>query len=151
MENNNDSNNLYAKWLNNELTEAEKAEFEQTEDFKNLIPTAEHICYVIHSILTEHLDSRYELGVFDFDNTIHTAVVWCTCCLLGGLGLENRLLGCCRSHCASCPICNQPLLALPTLFFDAISLLPSTVVFRLGTCIIPRTHIHSVEWYILSY
>ena len=36
---------------------------EQTEEFKNLIPTAEHICYVIHSILSEHLDSRYEIGV----------------------------------------------------------------------------------------
>ena len=36
---------------------------EQTEEFKNLIPTAEHICYVIHTILSEHLDSRYEIGV----------------------------------------------------------------------------------------
>lgn len=36
---------------------------EQTEEFKDLIPTAEHICYVIHKILSEHLDSRYEIGV----------------------------------------------------------------------------------------
>lgn len=35
----------------------------ETEEFKELNPTAEHICYVIHGILTEHLDDRYEIGV----------------------------------------------------------------------------------------
>jgi 6-pyruvoyltetrahydropterin/6-carboxytetrahydropterin synthase len=34
-----------------------------TEEFKELNPTAEHICYVIWKILTEHLDDRYEIGV----------------------------------------------------------------------------------------
>jgi 6-pyruvoyltetrahydropterin/6-carboxytetrahydropterin synthase len=34
-----------------------------TEEFKELNPTAEHICYVIWKILTEHLDDRYEVGV----------------------------------------------------------------------------------------
>ncbi len=34
-----------------------------TEEFKNLNPTAEHICYVIWQILTTHLDDRYEVGV----------------------------------------------------------------------------------------
>lgn len=34
-----------------------------TEEFKNLNPTAEHICYVIWEILSEHLDDRYEIGV----------------------------------------------------------------------------------------
>lgn len=36
---------------------------EQTEEFKTLIPTAEHICYVIHQILTKHLNSKFEIGV----------------------------------------------------------------------------------------
>lgn len=36
---------------------------EQTEEFKTLIPTAEHICYVIHQILTKHLDNKFEIGV----------------------------------------------------------------------------------------
>ncbi len=34
-----------------------------TEEFKNLNPTAENICFVVHRILREHLDSRYELTV----------------------------------------------------------------------------------------
>lgn len=34
-----------------------------TEEFKNLNPTAEHICYVIWEILSKHLDDRYEIGV----------------------------------------------------------------------------------------
>lgn len=34
-----------------------------TEEFKNLNPTAEHICYVIWGILREHLDEKYEIGV----------------------------------------------------------------------------------------
>lgn len=35
----------------------------ETEEFKDLNPTAEHICYVIHGILVEHLDDKYEIGV----------------------------------------------------------------------------------------
>ncbi len=34
-----------------------------TEEFSELIPSAEHICYVIFNILREHLDDKYELGV----------------------------------------------------------------------------------------
>ncbi len=34
-----------------------------TEEFKNLNPTAENICYVIWTILREHLDDKYEIGV----------------------------------------------------------------------------------------
>lgn len=34
-----------------------------TEEFKNLIPSAEHICFVIWGILRSHLDSRYDLSV----------------------------------------------------------------------------------------
>ena len=34
-----------------------------TEEFKNLNPTAENICYVIWQILTEHLDKKYEVLV----------------------------------------------------------------------------------------
>ncbi len=34
-----------------------------TEEFKDLIPSAEHICYVIYGILRDHLDEKYELGV----------------------------------------------------------------------------------------
>jgi len=34
-----------------------------TEEFKNLIPTAENICFVIWKILRTHLDEKYELGV----------------------------------------------------------------------------------------
>jgi 6-pyruvoyltetrahydropterin/6-carboxytetrahydropterin synthase len=34
-----------------------------TEEFKDLNPTAEHICYVIWQILREHQDDKYENGV----------------------------------------------------------------------------------------
>ncbi len=34
-----------------------------TEEFKDLNPTAEHICFVIWGILREHLDDKYELMV----------------------------------------------------------------------------------------
>ena len=34
-----------------------------TEEFRDLNPTAENICYVIWNILREHLDERYELTV----------------------------------------------------------------------------------------
>lgn len=32
-------------------------------EFKNLNPTAEHICYVIHGILQSQLDPKYDIGV----------------------------------------------------------------------------------------
>ena len=35
----------------------------ETEEFKNLNPTAENICYTIWKILREHLDEKYEVGV----------------------------------------------------------------------------------------
>lgn len=34
-----------------------------TEEFKNLNPTAENICYVIWGILREHLDEKYDVAV----------------------------------------------------------------------------------------
>ncbi len=34
-----------------------------TAEFKNLNPTAEHICYVIWNLLRARLDARYELSV----------------------------------------------------------------------------------------
>lgn len=34
-----------------------------TEEFKNLIPTAENICYVIWTILREKLDDKFELKI----------------------------------------------------------------------------------------
>ena len=34
-----------------------------TEEFKDLNPTAEHICYVIWNILRDRLDRRYDLLV----------------------------------------------------------------------------------------
>lgn len=33
------------------------------EEFKELLPSAEHVCYVIWKILTSHLDSAYEITV----------------------------------------------------------------------------------------
>ena len=39
----------------------------ETEEFKNLNPTAENICYVIWKILREHLDEKYEIGVRLFE------------------------------------------------------------------------------------
>ena len=35
----------------------------QCEEFKDLIPSAEHIAYVIHNILREHIESQYEIQV----------------------------------------------------------------------------------------
>lgn len=35
----------------------------EVEEFKNLNPTAEHICYVIWTILRRHLDEKYEIGI----------------------------------------------------------------------------------------
>lgn len=35
----------------------------ETEEFKDLNPTVENICYVIWQILTKHLDDKYEIGV----------------------------------------------------------------------------------------
>ena len=34
-----------------------------TEEFRDLNPTAEHICYVIWKILREHLNEKYDLSV----------------------------------------------------------------------------------------
>ena len=34
-----------------------------TEEFRNLNPTAEHICFVIWKILDEQLDDKYEVAV----------------------------------------------------------------------------------------
>jgi len=34
-----------------------------TEEFKDLNPTAENICFVIWQILTQHLDDRFEITV----------------------------------------------------------------------------------------
>ena len=34
-----------------------------TEEFRELIPTAEHICYVIWHILRKQLDERYDLSI----------------------------------------------------------------------------------------
>lgn len=35
----------------------------ETEEFKNLNPTAENICFVIWQILRSHLDKKYDLAV----------------------------------------------------------------------------------------
>ncbi|MEM6964204.1 MAG: 6-carboxytetrahydropterin synthase [Bacteroidota bacterium] len=35
----------------------------ETEEFKELNPTAENICYTIWKILTTHLDKKYKIGV----------------------------------------------------------------------------------------
>ncbi|MFK7776272.1 MAG: 6-pyruvoyl tetrahydropterin synthase family protein [Saprospiraceae bacterium] len=35
----------------------------EVEEFKTLNPTAENICYVIWTILREHLEEKYEVGV----------------------------------------------------------------------------------------
>ena len=34
-----------------------------TEEFKNLNPTVENVCFVIWQILSAHLDDKYEIGV----------------------------------------------------------------------------------------
>jgi 6-pyruvoyltetrahydropterin/6-carboxytetrahydropterin synthase len=38
-----------------------------TEEFQNINPTAENICFVIWKILREHLDEKYELTVRLFE------------------------------------------------------------------------------------
>ena len=35
----------------------------EVEEFKNLNPTAEHICYVIYQILRKYIEEEYEIGV----------------------------------------------------------------------------------------
>lgn len=35
----------------------------EVPEFKNLIPTAEHICYVIYNVLRDKIDSRFDIGV----------------------------------------------------------------------------------------
>lgn len=35
----------------------------EVEEFKDLIPTAEHICYVIYNILRAKIEPQYEIGV----------------------------------------------------------------------------------------
>jgi len=35
----------------------------EVEEFKDLNPTAEHICYVIYQILREHIEKEFEIGV----------------------------------------------------------------------------------------
>jgi len=39
----------------------------ETEEFKNLIPTAEHICYTIYTILRKHVDEKYDLQIRLFE------------------------------------------------------------------------------------
>lgn len=39
----------------------------EVEEFKNLIPTAEHICYTIYNILRDHIDKKYDLQVRLFE------------------------------------------------------------------------------------
>ncbi len=36
---------------------------EETEEFKNLNPTAENICYVIWKLISDALDDKYDVGV----------------------------------------------------------------------------------------
>lgn len=40
---------------------------EETEEFKNLIPTAEHICYTIYELLRAKIDSQYDLQIRLFE------------------------------------------------------------------------------------
>ncbi|MFT4532889.1 MAG: 6-pyruvoyltetrahydropterin/6-carboxytetrahydropterin synthase [Saprospiraceae bacterium] len=35
----------------------------ETEEFRDLNPTAENICFVIHGILRKHIESQYEIKV----------------------------------------------------------------------------------------
>ena len=35
----------------------------EIEEFKDLIPSTEHICYVIYNILRSKIDSKFEVGV----------------------------------------------------------------------------------------
>ena len=57
------------KYLKDIITEHVEHRFDHknlnldTEEFRNLNPTAEHICFVIWKILDEQLDDRYEVAV----------------------------------------------------------------------------------------
>ena len=46
-----------------ELGGSEQHLYSLAEEFKNLNPTAENICYVIWQILREKLDNKYELTI----------------------------------------------------------------------------------------
>lgn len=35
----------------------------EVEEFKNLIPTAEHICYVIYNLIRAKVEDEYDIGV----------------------------------------------------------------------------------------
>jgi len=35
----------------------------ETEEFKDLNPTAENVCFVIHNILRKHIESQYDITV----------------------------------------------------------------------------------------
>lgn len=35
----------------------------ETEEFKDMIPTAEHICYIIHKLIRQRVDEAYDLQV----------------------------------------------------------------------------------------
>ena len=39
----------------------------ETEEFKALIPTAEHICYTIYRLLRSHIDEAYDLQIRLFE------------------------------------------------------------------------------------
>jgi len=39
----------------------------EVEEFKDLVPTAEHICYVIYGILRKHIDAAYDIQVRLFE------------------------------------------------------------------------------------
>ena len=60
---------LDLKILKNIISEQVEKRFDHknlnldTEEFKNLNPTTEHICYVIWQILRTHLDEKYDLAV----------------------------------------------------------------------------------------
>ena len=57
------------KYLKDIITEHVEHRFDHknlnldTEEFRELNPTAEHICYVIWKILDEQLDDKYEVAV----------------------------------------------------------------------------------------
>jgi len=40
---------------------------EETEEFKNLIPTAEHICYTIYKLLRAKIEDQYDLQIRLFE------------------------------------------------------------------------------------
>jgi len=39
----------------------------ETEEFKELIPTAEHICYTIYTILRKQIDEKYDVQIRLFE------------------------------------------------------------------------------------